>query len=96
MKTKKPKKQSEMSPKVGTRFHSPDGGYIEKMPNGFYKAFRNDGTEMTGVTLPINTALMALRRMLPYCVKYCPSLEEIEMEPGLQVMRDDFLSQSPF
>ena len=96
MKTKKPKNQSKMPPKVGTRFHSDDGGYIEKMPNGFYKAFRNDGTELTGVSLPINTALMALRRMLPNCVKYCPSLEEIEMEPGLQALRDDFLSQSPF
>lgn len=87
---------SENSDKIGKVFSTTKGGYIKKMEDGYYKAFLEDGTELTEVTLPINICLMALRGKLPAGVTVCPSEEDIEMEPSLKVLRDNYLNRSPF
>jgi hypothetical protein len=91
MKTKKSIQKPGETTSAKKRFFLPDGrGYIEKMQDGFYKAFREDGSEITGVNLPINIALMALRGVLLSFVKIYPSDEEIEIEPSLKILRDQF------
>lgn len=64
------------------------GGYIKKMEDGYYKAFRDDDTEIIGVSLPVNICLMAFRGRLPSGVTVFPSDEDIAMEPELQRLRD--------
>lgn len=91
MKAKKSSQKTKKSSETGKRFPLPKGGgYIEKMPDGFYKAFREDGTEITGVNIPINIALMALRGKLPGAVSYYPSDDEVAMEPALKALQDKF------
>jgi len=68
------------------------GLYLKKMENGYYKAFSEDGKEITGVNLPINICLMAQRGKLPAFVRICPSLEDIELEPSLKILRDQYLA----
>jgi len=93
-------KKSHLEPKKAMleekRFPSPSGGYIKKMEDGYYKAFNPDGTEITGVNLPINICLAALRGKLPPFVTVCPSEEDIAMEPALKVLRDKYMNSNPF
>ncbi|MBE0673404.1 MAG: hypothetical protein IH591_01960 [Bacteroidales bacterium] len=71
---------------------NPSRHHLKKMENGYYKVFSEDGKEVTGVNLPINICLMALRGELPAFVKVCPSEEDIELEPSLKVLRDRYLA----
>ena len=74
----------------------PGGGFIKKMEDGYYRAFREDGTELSNVTIPINICLMALNGKLPAFVRVCPSMKDIEMEPTLKTLRDSYLEGSGF
>ncbi|HPF02244.1 MAG TPA: hypothetical protein PLV06_06130 [Bacteroidales bacterium] len=75
------------------RYYFHEGGYMIKMPDGYYRAFFADGTLMTGVTLPINICLMALRGELPASVRICPSETDVAMEPSLKPLRDNYLAE---
>lgn len=71
----------------------PSKHYLVKMENGYYRTLSEDGTEVTGVNLPINICLMALRGELPPFVRVCPSAEDIELEPSLKILRDRYLAE---
>lgn len=73
------------------RYYFQSGGYMIKMPDGYYQAFFSDGSPMTGVTLPINICLMAIRGELPAAVRICPSEHDVEIEPSLKPLRDNYL-----
>ncbi|MDY0083768.1 MAG: hypothetical protein RBR74_11355 [Ignavibacteriaceae bacterium] len=91
MKAKKSNQKTTKYPEVKRRFPLSDGkSYLEKMEDGYYKAFRENGTEITGVNLPINICLMALKGKIPSFVTVYPSDQDIEMEPSLKVLRDRF------
>jgi hypothetical protein len=94
MKAKKSQQESKKAPLEEKRYPSPRGGYIKKMEDGYYRAFNDDDTEITGVTLPINICLMAIRGLLPPYVKVCPAEEDIAMEPSLKILRDRFMEDS--
>ena len=72
------------APKEGKTFPLPGGGFIKKMEDGYYRAFREDGTELRNVTIPINICIMALKGKLPAFVRVCPSREDIAIEPALK------------
>jgi hypothetical protein len=96
MKVKESKMKPKQTQKEEKKYPTPDGGYIKKMEDGWYKAFREDDTEITGVTLPINICLMAIRGLLPPFVKIYPAEEDIAMEPSLKILRDRFMEDSSF
>ena len=77
-------------------FPSPEGGFIKKMGAGYYRAFREDGTELRNATIPINICLMALYVKLLAVVRVCPSKEDIAMESALETLRDAYLEGSGF
>jgi|LSQX01.1.fsa_nt_gb hypothetical protein len=76
--------------------HYFDGYYIQKMEDGYYKAFSLDGVESKGANLPINICIMALKGQLPSGVTINPSDLDIEIEPSLAELRKRWEQKSPF
>jgi len=70
--------------------------YIQKMEDGYYKAFSLDGVEQTGANLPINICIAALKGQLPGAVTIYPSDHDIEIEPSLAILRKRWENRSPF
>ena len=81
---------ADLQEQENKKVYQTDGSYLMKMKDGYYKAFSADGTEVTGVNLPINICLRSLRGELPSSVRVMPSDEDIEMEPELKSLRDRF------
>lgn len=96
MKDQESNQENKHMPEKEGKTYSYDNYYIKKMENGYYKAFSNDGKEITGVNLPINICLDALCGKVPSFVKIYPSDMEIEIEPSLKILRDRFNEESGF
>jgi hypothetical protein len=69
-------------PEENKFFINPAGAYISKSGE-FYAACRADGSEITGVVIPINISIMSLKGMLPAGVIVYPTPEEVEIEKSL-------------
>ena len=66
--------------------------YIQKMEDGYYKAFSWDGTERRDIYPGINHALRTLNQSTPMGVTiyYNPPDRYIEIEPRLAVLRQRY------
>lgn len=73
-------------PEENKYFITGSGSYISKVGE-FYRAYRKDGTELQGVTLPINIMLLQLKGLNPGPVRIYPSDEDIFVEPSLKRLR---------
>ncbi|MBN2864140.1 MAG: hypothetical protein JXN62_13315 [Bacteroidales bacterium] len=92
MKNQKPEISKSSKDMEEKKYYFRGDGYMIKMPDGYYRAFFADGTPMTGVILPINICLMALKGELPSSVRICPSEHDVEIEPSLKPLRDNYLA----
>lgn len=101
MENKADKQNEKGNPMQENPKHDFGDYYIQKMNDGYYKAFSKDGTERKDIYPSINYALRTLNQSTPMgvTVYYNPPDLYIEIEPRLAVLRErceELAKRNPF